>query len=405
MGEAIAGIAESPKDCQPDADFIGPVVIKNSGRRQGRGLFTTEFVKSGTVLLICRALARCLDYSHQLMYAPMSNKLVPNVVNAINKKGDHVRLLFRSLDPSSDNGLKTYCPALPDFAFECLPYLAKKTIRREYENLGTEAILRIVSTIAFDDMSPENINNWKNPDEMRRYYGIWLIPSFINHSCIPNASRINVGDMMSIHATKDINNGEEITIPYFNVLLPSQIRKIACRPWGFICVCERCQLEDSCEKLCSSFLKRVLASGKNSIVNFSEKLDGWLGSVGAALGERNSMWIRSSFFLHYLSRLQHQNLGQCDCLKYEENAYINYMNNLTVVKEALLATSPGDIRRLLLDCSSMATYKKIAAIQPEYEGFYQRIFNIKKSCDAVYGCQKPSIVKILLRKLSNRSFL
>ena len=218
MGEAIAGIAESPKDCQPDADFIGPVVIKNSGRRQGRGLFTTEFVKSETVLLICRALARCLDYSHQLMYAPMSNKLVPNVVNAINKKGDHVRLLFCSLDPSSDNSLKTYCPALPDFAFECLPYLAKKTIRREYENLGTEAILRIVSTIAFDDMSPENINNWKNPDEMRRYYDIWLIPSFINHSCIPNASRINVGDMMSIHVTKEFNKGKEITI-FFHTML------------------------------------------------------------------------------------------------------------------------------------------------------------------------------------------
>ena len=36
MGEAIAGIAESPKDCQPDADFIGPVVIKKLRQTTGQ---------------------------------------------------------------------------------------------------------------------------------------------------------------------------------------------------------------------------------------------------------------------------------------------------------------------------------------------------------------------------------
>ena len=45
------------------------------------------------------------------------------------------------------------------------------------------------------------------------------------------------------------------------------------------------------------------------------------------------------------------------------------INNLTIIKEALIATCPGDIRRLLLDCRSMAIYRQIAAIQPEYDSF------------------------------------
>ena len=229
IGQAIAGIPKSPKDCKPDADFIGPVVIKKSAKGQGRGLFATKFLKTGTVVLICKALARCHDYkSDQFIHDPMANGLVQNVEDAINQEAsvDTVRL-FLSFDPSSGS---TSIPILPDFALDYAQdpsTSVKKIIRAYIEKLGTESILRILRTVAFDDMSPENTNYWMNPVENRCYHGIWLIPSLIN-----------AGDMMSIHATKDINKGEEITIPYFNVLIPYHLRKAACKTWGFNCVCE-----------------------------------------------------------------------------------------------------------------------------------------------------------------------
>ena len=78
--------------------------------------------------------------------------------------------------------------------------------------------------IAFDDMCPENKDqDWTNPTEKRRYYDVWLIQSLINHSFLPNAYIISVGDVTSIRATKDINKGEEITIRYFDVCLPYHV--------------------------------------------------------------------------------------------------------------------------------------------------------------------------------------
>ena len=222
MGEVIAGIGKSPKECKPDADFIGPIEIKNSDKGHGRGLFATQLVKAETVLLISRALARCEDYNYPSMHAPMSNGLAQNLQNAINQAGDHVPTFFLSLNPSDGNPFKASIPTFSDFFAldnaECPSTSSNLFIHGLYEKLGTEGILRILRTIAFDDMSPENLNNWRILAEKRRYYDIWLIPSLINHSCLSNASRINVGDVMSIHATRDINNGEEITIPYFNVL-------------------------------------------------------------------------------------------------------------------------------------------------------------------------------------------
>ena len=426
IGEAIAGIPKSPKDCKPDADFIGPVVIKKSGKGQGRGLFATKFLKTGTVVLICKALARCHDYkSDQFIHDPMANGLVQNVEDAINQEAsvDTVRL-FLSFDPSSGS---TSIPILPDFALEYAPdpsTSVKKIIRAYVEKLGTEGILRILRTVAFDDMSPVNTNYWMNPVENRCYHGIWLIPSLINHSCLPNASRINAGDMMSIHATKDINKGEEITIPYFNVLIPYHLRKAACRTWGFDCVCERCQLEVSIialenpkstiyEKILSAYFKAGPSkknpnSGQSSIAveamgKLSYEVDGWLESLPRRLGERCSIWIRSSLILPYLARLQ-LNLDECNHNKYEENTYRKYLNNLAIVKEAVVATCPGDSRRLLLDCTSMEAYKQMAVIHPENEGHYQRIVNLNKSCDSVYGFQKPKVTKAILRKLSKSAF-
>ena len=135
----------------------------------------------------------------------------------------------------------------------------------------------------------------------------------------------------------------------------------------------------------------------------SYEVDGWLESLPRRLGERCSIWIRSSLILPYLARLQ-LNLDECNHNKYEENTYRKYLNNLAIVKEAVVATCPGDIQRLLLDCTSMEAYKQMAVIHPENEGHYQRIVNLNKSCDSVYGFQKPKVTKAILRKLSKSAF-
>ncbi|KAK5693418.1 hypothetical protein LTR97_009987 [Elasticomyces elasticus] len=68
--------------------------------------------------------------------------------------------------------------------------------------------------------------------------------SLVNHSCLPNATRMFIGDAMVLRATKDIAKGEEILHAY---VLPSvcvterQMRMETV--WGFQCDCELCEAE------------------------------------------------------------------------------------------------------------------------------------------------------------------
>jgi len=50
--------------------------------------------------------------------------------------------------------------------------------------------------------------------------GLWLLPSFVNHSCCPNARRLHVGDYLIVHASRDLKAGEEITFAYLDPLSP-----------------------------------------------------------------------------------------------------------------------------------------------------------------------------------------
>ncbi|KAF7130821.1 hypothetical protein RHSIM_Rhsim10G0051800 [Rhododendron simsii] len=74
--------------------------------------------------------------------------------------------------------------------------------------------------------------------------GLWLLPSFINHACNPNARRFHVGDYMMVHASRNIKAGEEITLPYFDVLSPLSNRRQMATTWGFDCCCKRCKFEE-----------------------------------------------------------------------------------------------------------------------------------------------------------------
>ncbi|KAK3641302.1 hypothetical protein LTR56_011330 [Elasticomyces elasticus] len=68
--------------------------------------------------------------------------------------------------------------------------------------------------------------------------------SLVNHSCLPNATRMFIGDAMVLRATKNIAKGEEILHAY---VLPSfgvterQMRTETV--WGFRCDCKLCEAE------------------------------------------------------------------------------------------------------------------------------------------------------------------
>jgi hypothetical protein len=78
-----------------------------------------------------------------------------------------------------------------------------------------------------------------------RTRGLWALPSFVNHSCAPNANRLLVGDSMVMRATRPIAAGEEMLYFYTDISLPVADRQASCERWKFRCRCRRCEWEQA----------------------------------------------------------------------------------------------------------------------------------------------------------------
>jgi hypothetical protein len=78
--------------------------------------------------------------------------------------------------------------------------------------------------------------------------GIWVMPSFINHSCWPTACRSFLGDMMMVRAARDLAAGEQVLLNYLNQVPTERFgdrEKHLKRGWGFLCTCFLCLYERS----------------------------------------------------------------------------------------------------------------------------------------------------------------
>ncbi|KAF2103131.1 tetratricopeptide [Rhizodiscina lignyota] len=75
--------------------------------------------------------------------------------------------------------------------------------------------------------------------------GLWVWTSYINHSCIPNAKREYIGDLMLLRATRPILAGEEVFITYDESSDYDARKTALMNTWGFECNCALCTAERS----------------------------------------------------------------------------------------------------------------------------------------------------------------
>jgi SET domain-containing protein len=79
------------------------------------------------------------------------------------------------------------------------------------------------------------------------HIGLFPKTARINHSCNPNAG--NYWDEKAaervIYASRDIEEGEEITVSYIPLLKPIKERQARLQQYGFTCDCSACQSEES----------------------------------------------------------------------------------------------------------------------------------------------------------------
>ncbi|CAN4124478.1 unnamed protein product [Withania somnifera] len=197
------------------AEYIGSIEIKKS-EISGRGLFATKNLDCG----IPESLFRDSKEQAQL---DMGKSFIDEVMESI-KKCIRTRDLIRKLS-NGENENNLEAPDIDLFRPEA------EDSRFHDEKIDKEKLLNNldVNSIVEELISAKILGKHNDVHGI----GLWILASFINHSCDPNVRRSHVGDHVMIHASRDIKAGEELTFAYFD----------KAKNWGFVCKCKRCNLE------------------------------------------------------------------------------------------------------------------------------------------------------------------
>ena len=145
--------------------------------------------------------------------------------------------------------------------------------------------------------------------------GIWVFPSYFNHSCDPNVYVFGLGDYMILMPARDIDQNEELTLSYVDYLVDSDTkRKVLKSIFGFDCQCQKCKNEAKrCEQ--SSTYKE----GLKTYIDYHKKLNSIIKS-GAELDNDENGRIEA-FIMVNLPRFSDNEVGLIHLLlaKYYKN--------------------------------------------------------------------------------------
>lgn len=286
------------------AEYIGPVQIKKPEAGGGRGLFVTRNVEAGTLLLVTKAVAigRAIldddgDESGRLV---MWKDLVNKVISASTRCRRTLRRIYALSSGKCEEEVPDICLFRPEFEMDNTHEEEKPEMSRILDILDVNSLM--------EDAASAKVLGKKSRDYCG--VGLWILASFVNHSCSPNARRLHIGDCVSIHASRDIKAGEEITFAYFDVLLPLKKRRELSRRWGFSCNCKRCRFE---QVICIEREEQVreievgMESGGDSdmggvVVKLEQVMRRWM------LKEKEKGFLRASYWAAFLQIFESERL-------------------------------------------------------------------------------------------------
>ncbi|VAI09294.1 unnamed protein product [Triticum turgidum subsp. durum] len=290
--------------CPDLAEFVGPVEVRLSAHG-GRGVFAVKGVEAGATLMISKAVATgrgvipdAADSDEKMV---VWKDFVDKVLDAAEKCRRTASLIYAlSAGEEQEDEL-----AVPDMALfkpesEDLSDGVPEAGIGTREALDVDRVMKVLDVNCLTEDAP-SANLLGNSGIVNCGVGLWILPSFLNHSCHPNARRTHVGDHAIVHASRDIKAGEEVTFPYFDVLTPVGKRREAARAWGFECRCDRCRFEAE-----DAVLRQELVRSENELVNGGADMGALVVRLEdkmrkSMVKERRKAFVRASFWSAYSS--------------------------------------------------------------------------------------------------------
>jgi hypothetical protein len=208
------------------AEFVGPVKLE-SVPGAGRGMIAVEDIGKGQTVMCSRALALFVeertDEIERNMYVSMNFG-----TNSANIKPGHDYVVGEiankiACDPQLGKSINQLWAGREMKCLEQTDPAADKVDMKRIE--------RIVTLNSFGTNDSMNIGDRSGMS----WSGLWLIPSYINHSCSEaNCQWIRYGDMMQIVASRPIKAGEQLLIMYIGRNERYELRKKSCECHGKI---------------------------------------------------------------------------------------------------------------------------------------------------------------------------
>lgn len=213
------------------ADYDGNTERKES-KGHGFGLFATKDIDAGSIILCEKAL--CIVWSHE------ADGLTALTVDA---RDSQIRVQPVGLTKA----IVTKLAANPS-------QIEKATsLFGDHEGLGKQLLIKdgnpVIDTFQIHDIVSRNAFGpgetfaTGKQDGRKASTGLWVRSAYINHSCIPNAKKDSVGDLMVFRATRSIKAGEEIFHCYSESIDLKDRAANLKKTWGFDCDCRLCKAE------------------------------------------------------------------------------------------------------------------------------------------------------------------
>ena len=220
------------------ATFTGDTAARSSPLG-GRGLFATRDISAGEIVLCEKAF--CVVWSHEpeawsamtydirddrirVFPAGLAIALIQKLINNPSQI-EKVMNLFGDWKSSAERG----------------------AIASEAEDgeavVDTFAIHDIICRNAFGPGAIANGGNFGEEDVRTASTGLWINAAYVNHSCVANAKKEYIGDLLLLRAVRDIKVGEEITHAYSDVADLEARAESLMTTWDFVCHCKLCEAE------------------------------------------------------------------------------------------------------------------------------------------------------------------
>ena len=233
-------------------DYIGPVAIGPSPTH-GHGVFATRDIQKGELLVVCKAVAyfgtEMKKLEDQFNYLPEFNTETEEPSGLSTCERNIIQILTEKISDSKLSAFRIF-------------YLHNKRLNKDVVSIDIYTgkayhLIRgkakppyqaeLIRTIASQNMFSVRYENEQSLDsvDVISHAGIWLLPSYINHSCNPNTYFCILRDICIVRACSFIPKKSELTLSCLNLFSEFNLgeRRASLKKMQRFCNCNSCEFE------------------------------------------------------------------------------------------------------------------------------------------------------------------